>query len=108
MKPQSYRALIKKARKAGFAFRRNTGGTHEIWWNESKRRTCVIPHHHEIKSGTLKSGLLSVIREIDSLLRRIGILHLHIKIYQAIMDSNLGSINELITLHHSQDPHNVS
>lgn len=55
MKPLKYREVIKKARKAGFAYRRNTGGTHEIWWNEEKRRTCVIPHHQEIKPGTLKS-----------------------------------------------------
>lgn len=55
MKPSKYRDVIKKARKAGFVFRRNTGGTHEIWWNEQKNKTCVIPHHHEIKPGTLKS-----------------------------------------------------
>ena len=55
MKPLSYREVIKKARKAGFVFRRNTGGTHEIWWNEAGRKTCVIPHHHQIKPGTLKS-----------------------------------------------------
>lgn len=55
MKPLSYREVIKKARKAGFAFRRNTGGTHEIWWNEKERKTCVIPHHKEIKPGTIKS-----------------------------------------------------
>lgn len=55
MKPLKYREVIKKARKAGFVFRRNTGGTHEIWWNEKKKKTCVIPHHHEIKPGTLKS-----------------------------------------------------
>lgn len=55
MKPQTYRIVIKKARKAGFVFRRNTGGTHEIWWNESKKKTCVVPHHHEIKPGTLKN-----------------------------------------------------
>lgn len=54
-KPLTYREVIKKVRKAGFAFRRNTGGTHEIWWNEEKRKTCVIPHHHEIKPGTIKS-----------------------------------------------------
>lgn len=57
MKPVKYRDVIKKARKAGFIFRRNTGGTHEIWWNEKKKKTCVIPHHREIKSGTLKSIL---------------------------------------------------
>lgn len=54
-KPLSYRDLIKKVRKAGFVFRRNTGGTHEIWWNERMKKTCVIPHHHEIKFGTIKS-----------------------------------------------------
>jgi len=30
MKPLEYRKVIKKARKAGFIFRRATGGTHEI------------------------------------------------------------------------------
>lgn len=54
MKPLLYREVIKKARKAGFVFRRNTGGTHEIWWNEAKRKTCVIPHHHDVKAGTLR------------------------------------------------------
>lgn len=61
MKPLPYREVIKKARKAGFIFRRATGGTHEIWWNEEKRKTCVIPHHKEIKSGTLKS----IINQMD-------------------------------------------
>lgn len=55
MKPLPYREVIKKVRKAGFVFRRATGGTHEIWWNKEKRKTCVIPHHKEIKPGTLKS-----------------------------------------------------
>lgn len=55
MIPLSYRIVIKKARKAGFVFRRSTGGTHEIWWNDVTKKTCVIPHHHEIKPGTLKS-----------------------------------------------------
>lgn len=55
MKPLRYREVIKKARKAGFVFRRSTGGSHEIWWNENKKRTCVIPHHREIKPGTLKN-----------------------------------------------------
>jgi len=54
-KPLTYREVVKKARKAGFVFRRSTGGTHEIWWNEKKGKTCVIPHHHEIKTGTVKN-----------------------------------------------------
>jgi len=46
--PLSYKDTIKKARKFGFAFRRSTSGSHEIWWNEETRKTCVIPHHHEV------------------------------------------------------------
>ena len=57
MKPFPYRKVIKKARKAGFILRRVTSGSHEIWWHEGKRKTCVIPHHREIKSGTLKNIL---------------------------------------------------
>ena len=53
--PLSYKEVIKKARKLGFVFRRSTSGSHEIWWNEQTRKTCVIPHHHEIPSGTLRS-----------------------------------------------------
>lgn len=60
MKPLKYREVIKKARKAGFIFRRNTGGTHEIWWNEDKKKTCVIPHHHEITSGTLRKIIMQM------------------------------------------------
>lgn len=55
MKPFSYRDVIKKARKAGFILRRTTSGSHEIWWNEEKKKTCVIPHHREIRAGTLKN-----------------------------------------------------
>ena len=57
MKPITYKEMIKKARKAGFVFRRSTSGTHEIWWNEKLKKTCVIPHHKEISSGTLRSVL---------------------------------------------------
>lgn len=61
MRPHKYRDIIKKARKAGFIFRRNTGGTHEIWWSEKKRKTCVIPHHKEISPGTLKN----IVKQMD-------------------------------------------
>ena len=55
LRPLKYKEAIKKLRKHGFAFRRLTGGTHEIWWNETTRKTCVVPHHKEVKSGTLMS-----------------------------------------------------
>lgn len=55
IKPLPYRIVIKRLRKLGFAFRRATGGSHEIWWNEKTRKTCVVPHHKEIKAGTLRN-----------------------------------------------------
>ena len=61
LKPLSYREVIKKARRAGFVFRRRTTGTHEVWWNEEKKRTCVIPHHKEVSIGTLRS----IINQMD-------------------------------------------
>ncbi|MHB8362663.1 MAG: type II toxin-antitoxin system HicA family toxin [Patescibacteria group bacterium] len=55
IKPLSYREVIKKLRMHGFAFRRATGGSHEIWWNDDTKRTVVVPHHREIKPGTVRS-----------------------------------------------------
>lgn len=53
--PMKYRDVVKKLRKLGFVFRRASGGSHEIWWHEEKRTTCVVPHHREIKPGTIRS-----------------------------------------------------
>jgi len=57
MKSYQYREVIKKIRKHGFILRRKTSGSHEIWWSEQTKRTCVIPHHREIRKGTLRSIL---------------------------------------------------
>jgi len=57
IQPLPYRKVIKILRKYGFVFRRATGGSHEIWWHEEKRRTCVVPHHKEVKAGILRSIL---------------------------------------------------
>lgn len=62
--PLSYQEVIRKARKAGFIFRRRTTGTHEIWWNENTKKSCVIPHHKEIRKGTLQA-----------IIRQMGIVH---------------------------------
>jgi predicted RNA binding protein YcfA (HicA-like mRNA interferase family) len=60
IKPQKYRDIVKKLKKSGFVFKRNTGGSHEIWWSEKRRKTCVVPHHKEIKAGTVKSILKQI------------------------------------------------
>lgn len=53
--PLPYRIVIKKLRKLGFVYRRATVGSHEVWWNEKTRKTCIVPHHKEVKPGTLRS-----------------------------------------------------
>ncbi|OIP57478.1 MAG: addiction module toxin, HicA family [Candidatus Levybacteria bacterium CG_4_10_14_0_2_um_filter_36_16] len=55
VRPLPYREVIKKLRKLGFILRRTTGGSHEIWWNENTKKTCVVPHHREVATGTLKN-----------------------------------------------------
>ena len=55
--PLPYRDVIKRLRKLGFVFRRATGGSHEIWWNEKTKKTCVAPHHKDVKVGTIRSIL---------------------------------------------------
>lgn len=67
--PLPYREVIKKARKMGFAFRRTTSGSHEIWWNEKRRKTCVIPHHREIASGTLRNIIKQMEVSVEEFLR---------------------------------------
>ncbi len=59
MKAKNYKVVIKKVKKAGFVLKRQTG-SHEIWWSELSKRTCVIPHHKEVKSGTLKKILIQM------------------------------------------------
>lgn len=69
LKPFSYREVIKKARKLGFVFRRSTSGSHEIWWNEKLKKTCVIPHHREIAPGTIRSIIKQMNISLETFLK---------------------------------------
>jgi len=50
-----YGELTRKLRRLGVVFRRQAGGSHEIWHNPSNKRYTVIPHHgnRDIRKGTL-------------------------------------------------------
>ncbi|MEK7777505.1 MAG: type II toxin-antitoxin system HicA family toxin [Chloroflexota bacterium] len=37
--------VMRKLRRAGFAFDRQAKGSHEIWWNPTTRRRTTIPNH---------------------------------------------------------------
>ena len=50
-----YGELTRKLGRLGIVFRRQAGGSHEIWRNPANGRYTVIPHHakREIRTGTL-------------------------------------------------------
>ena len=53
----SYVKFVKKIKKAGFIFKRQAKGSHEIWFNPDTKRTVTVPHHSgkTFKKGTLAS-----------------------------------------------------
>jgi len=53
--------VIRKLRRAGFAFDRYAKGSHEIWYNPTTKRRTVVPNHpgKDIPKGTLRA----IIRE---------------------------------------------
>ncbi|MGL4882532.1 MAG: type II toxin-antitoxin system HicA family toxin, partial [Waterburya sp.] len=53
----SYREVTQKMRKLGFEFYRSGKGDHEIWINTASKLRTTIPHHREIREGTLRNIL---------------------------------------------------
>lgn len=53
----TYRQVIRKLRRLGFAFERQARGSHEIWWHPTTRRRTTIPNH----PGDLPEGTLTAI-----------------------------------------------
>ena len=53
----SYSKFIKKIRKAGFIFKRQAAGSHEIWFNPKTKKTVTVAHHQgkDFKKGTLSA-----------------------------------------------------
>ena len=61
----SYKEVTKKLTKLGFIFYRAAKGDHEIWFNPETRQKTTIPHHREIKEGTLRSILKQAQIDVD-------------------------------------------
>ncbi|WP_017292781.1 type II toxin-antitoxin system HicA family toxin [Geminocystis herdmanii] len=65
----SYQKVTQKLNKLGFQFYRNAKGDHEIWFNPETKAKTTIPHHREIKEGTLKNILKQANIDIDIFLK---------------------------------------
>ena len=64
----SYQEVTKKMRKLGFEFYRSAKGDHEIWINRTNNLKTIIPHHREIKEGTLRAILRQAKIDVDDFL----------------------------------------
>ena len=61
----SDREVTKKLGKLGFQFYRSAKGDHEIWFNSETNQKTTIPHHREIKEGTLRNILKQAQIDVD-------------------------------------------
>ncbi|MBD2140149.1 type II toxin-antitoxin system HicA family toxin [Anabaena sp. FACHB-1250] len=61
----SYREVTRKLGKLGFEFYLAAKGDHEIWFNAATNQKTTIPHHGEIKEGTLRSILKQAQIDVD-------------------------------------------
>ncbi|HEV2853509.1 MAG TPA: type II toxin-antitoxin system HicA family toxin [Thermoanaerobaculia bacterium] len=54
----TYRELTHHLRRLGCELRRQSKGSHEIWYNPHQKRSAVIPRHSgDVPPGTLRSIL---------------------------------------------------
>jgi predicted RNA binding protein YcfA (HicA-like mRNA interferase family) len=65
----SYQEVTRKMRKLGFEFYRSGKGDHEIWLNRVTNLRATIPHHREIREGTLRSILKQAQVEVEDFLK---------------------------------------
>lgn len=64
----SYQQVTRKLKKLGFEFYRSGKGDHEIWFNPLTKAKTTIPHHREIKEGTLRNILKQAQIELETFL----------------------------------------
>lgn len=64
----SYHDVTRKMRKFGYEFYRSGKGDHEIWVNPLNNLRTTIPHHQEIREGTLRNILKQAQIKVDDFL----------------------------------------
>jgi predicted RNA binding protein YcfA (HicA-like mRNA interferase family) len=52
----------------GFEFYRSGKGDHEIWFNPESKMKTTIPHHREVKEGTLHNILKQAQVDVEDFL----------------------------------------
>jgi predicted RNA binding protein YcfA (HicA-like mRNA interferase family) len=65
-----YRDIVKRLKKAGFAFDRQAAGSHEIWYNTSTNRYTTIPNHPgNLPEGTVRAIIKQAGLSVEQFLR---------------------------------------
>ena len=65
----SYREVTRKLKKLGFEFYGAGKGDYEIWLNPDNKLRTIVPHHRQVKEGTLRSILKQAQIEVEDFLR---------------------------------------
>ncbi|AFZ55286.1 YcfA family protein [Cyanobacterium aponinum PCC 10605] len=63
-----YQKITQKLNKLGFEFYPMAKEDHEIWFNPKTKAKTTIPHHREIKEGTLRNILKQAKIDVDTFL----------------------------------------
>lgn len=66
----SYREIVRRLKRFGFAFDRQAAGSHELWFNPQTRRHTTIPNHPgDMPEGTLRAILKQAGIDADDFLK---------------------------------------
>ena len=66
-----YRDIARRLKNFGFAFDRQTAGSHEIWYNAKTDRYTTVPNHPgDLPEGTLRAILRQAGIEPDDFLKK--------------------------------------
>lgn len=61
--------VIRKLRRAGFAFDRQAKGSHEIWYNPATKARTTVPHHPgDLPEGTVRAIVKQASLSVDEFL----------------------------------------
>jgi predicted RNA binding protein YcfA (HicA-like mRNA interferase family) len=64
----SYQDVARKMRRLGFEFYRSAKGDHEVWIHPVTNLRATIPHHRQIREGTLRNILKQAQIKVDDFL----------------------------------------
>jgi len=60
VRPLKYREIVKRLKRYGFEWKRDAGGSHEIWWNPVTRKRLPVPKYKEFGPELIKKICIEI------------------------------------------------